>query len=133
VTEELTTVPRQPWEEQPPFGEKGEKGEKGAKGENGAPGVGVTLLYGYVTSGGAKINGSAGWTVEKLAEGRYKVNITAPFAAFSSPVASPATASVEGYVCEVNNVLAGSFEIRTVNAKTGALAGSDFVFHCTGG
>lgn len=152
-------VPQMPWEVNPPFqgppgppgpagekgekgpagekgaaGEKGEKGaagEKGEKGEVGAPGAGVTLLYGYVSSGGAKVSGSAGWTVEKLSEGRYKVTITAPFAAFSSPVATIASATVEAYTWTVNNVLKGSFEVR-VN-KGGAAAGSDFVFHCTGG
>jgi hypothetical protein len=111
--------------------EKGDKGAAGAAGAEGPPGVGTTVIYGYIAANGVKQQGSAGFTSEKLAAGRYKINKTVPFAALCIPTANLVTVTLESWKIYVTSFAAGSFEVRVVNAA-GALADLDFTFHCFG-
>jgi hypothetical protein len=111
--------------------QQGEGGAKGEKGEAGAPGAGVTLLSGAVSAAGAKVSGSAGWTVANLGAGLYKVTFTVPFAAFSTPVATLQNSALETRTAYIKQYTKEFFEVETLHA--GARVNDNFNFMCTGG
>jgi hypothetical protein len=109
--------------------QQGEAGAKGEKGEAGAPGGVPAMLFGSVSAAGAKVTGSAGWTSAKIEAGRYRITFTAPFAAFSTPVA-----------CSGNDLLLvstintkNSFDVFLRTASTSVRTDSEFTFFCSGG
>ncbi len=117
-------------------GDAGEDGEDGAPGEDGADGAGFAegtrFLWGRVTQGGEKVDGSAGWTSEKKATGRYRITFNEEFDALPTPVFSNhETAGRLPY--RVYAINKGWFEIvmsETVNP--GSFADSAFTFQVVG-
>lgn len=91
----------------------------------------TTHMFGRVSSAGAKVNGSTGWSVAKTGTGKYKITYTTSFSelpafgAFSETTGTP-------FPFRVLSQGVGFMELICVSVTTGTVEDCPFSFMVTG-